>query len=58
MECPNCRAVYKPILGERKHPELLIQEEFPNAQPWEREQLISGICSNACWKQFIGEERY
>ena len=26
VECPNCWKVYEPELGERKHPELLIQE--------------------------------
>lgn len=51
--CPNCNRVYQPVL-DRKHPELLIQEEFPKALAWEREQHISGICSDECWQEFLG----
>lgn len=54
MACPNCGKVYKPVLGDRQHPDLLIQEEFPTAKPWEREQLVSGLCSDKCWNQFLG----
>jgi hypothetical protein len=52
--CPNCFKVYTPVLGSRKHPELLIQEEFPDAKPWQREQLQTGICSDACWDEYLG----
>jgi hypothetical protein len=54
MICPNCKKQYIPKLGARLHPELLIQQEFPNAESWEREQLVSGICSNKCWDEFLG----
>ena len=27
-----------------------------DAEPIEREQLISGICSNKCWSKFVGPE--
>ena len=50
--CPNCKKEYKPIL-ERKTNKL-IQEEHPTATKEEREQLISGLCSNKCWKEFLG----
>ena len=50
--CPNCRKEYKPIL-ERKGNELL-QISHPTATPEEREQLISGICCNKCWDNFVG----
>ncbi|RLI97249.1 MAG: hypothetical protein DRO96_01100 [Candidatus Aenigmatarchaeota archaeon] len=48
--CLICKKWYTPVL-ERGHPDMLIQEEFPDAQLWEREQHISGICSDACWKK-------
>lgn len=56
IKCPNCKKLYKPVLGERKHPEMLIQVEFPFAKDWEREQLITGICSDKCWNEFLGIE--
>lgn len=51
--CPQCGKRYKPILGKRKHPDWLIQQEFPHAETWQREQLISGICSDECWERYI-----
>jgi len=50
--CPNCKKEYKPILTRKTN--NLIQVEFPKATREEREQLISGICSNKCWKEFLG----
>jgi len=52
--CPVCGKHYFPVLGERQM-HGLIQNEFPNAHPWQREQLITGICSDACWKKEMGE---
>lgn len=52
--CPNCKKAYWPTLGERKHEHLLIQEEFPDARPIEREQLLTGLCSDACWNAYLG----
>ena len=54
MICPNCKKEYKPVL-ERKGNEL-IQVTYPNASKEEREQLISGICSDKCWVEFLGVE--
>ena len=51
--CPNCHNNYRPVLN-RKHPELCIQDEFPNAKAWEREQWLSHICSDKCWKEYLG----
>ena len=53
ITCPNCKKRYKPML-ERKT-ESLIQIEYPNATKEEREQLISGLCSNKCWNEFLGQ---
>jgi hypothetical protein len=50
--CPQCLRHYKPTLGERDG--RLIQVQFPNATPEEREQLLTGLCSTACWNKFLG----
>ena len=50
-QCPVCNGVYEPILVRITNKK--IQEEFPNVPKWQREQLISGLCSNQCWwRQF------
>jgi len=51
--CPNCGKTFETEL-DRQHPEMRIQEEFPNAPAWQREQFLSGICSDKCWKEFLG----
>jgi hypothetical protein len=53
MRCPNCGKEYEPELN-RKHPEMKIQDEFPNATPMQREQHITGLCSDECWNEFLG----
>ena len=57
VRCPNCKKMYKPKLTRKT--DLLIQQEFPTSTAEEREQLISGLCSNKCWNEFLGlgEER-
>ena len=50
--CPNCGKEYETIL-ERKD-NTLIQLQYPKAPAWKREQLISGICSDKCWKEYLG----
>ena len=63
--CPNCKKEYTPELaGDAKgytnwQSGDLIQVAFPNASPIQREQLITGICSDPCWNEFLspkGEE--
>jgi len=51
--CPECQKHYKPILGTRDC-NRKIQDEYPNAENWVREQLVSGICSQLCWGRHIG----
>jgi uncharacterized Zn finger protein (UPF0148 family) len=51
--CPNCNKHFYPVLGER-NPYIMIQEQFPDAKPWQREQLVSGICSQKCWTEYLG----
>jgi hypothetical protein len=53
VKCPQCKKEYEPVLGQRLT-DNLIQDEFPNAKPWEREQLQSGICSDKCWDEWLG----
>lgn len=52
-ECPVCKKLYKTVLpGLTDKP---VQIEYPNAPAWQREQLISGVCSDECWnKMFKG----
>ena len=50
--CPNCNKRYKPILTRKT--DKLIQEEYPQATKEEREQLISGLCSDKCWREYLG----
>jgi len=52
--CPQCGRHYRPALGERpKGDNRPIQEIFPNAKPFEREQLITGLCSDKCWRKHV-----
>jgi len=51
--CPNCGKVYETVLNRPAGDNRCIQNIFPNSKPWEREQLLSGICSNKCWKEYL-----
>jgi hypothetical protein len=42
ITCPGCKKQYQPKLQRRDN--RLIQEQFPDASPAEREELISGFC--------------
>ena len=52
--CPNCGKVYVPDLGERPADGRLIQEQFPEATAIQREQLMTGLCSDKCWNAYLG----
>ena len=52
--CPNCKKEYEPVL--KRISDNPIQVDYPNSKPFEREQLISGICSDKCWNEFLGGE--
>lgn len=47
--CPVCEKTYKTELVKYPSDSRPIQQIFPNAKPYQREQLISGICSDKCW---------
>jgi len=51
--CPNCKKKYMPILKVSENDNRPIQQIFPHAPRWQREQLISGICSDQCWKEYL-----
>ena len=50
--CPNCKKEYQTVL--ERQTDQNIQVEYPNAPSWQREQLISGVCSDVCWDEFLG----
>lgn len=40
---------------ERWRNGALVQDVWPHATPTEREQLITGICSDDCWRDIFAE---
>ncbi len=63
VKCPNCKKQYVPDLAKR--PDFtskrttwrggqLIQNVWPEATSTQREQLITGLCSDKCWTEFLG----
>jgi len=49
-KCPQCSKQYIPTLGKRDpNDDRCIQDIYPNSTPTEREQLMTGICSDDCW---------
>jgi hypothetical protein len=53
ITCPNCHIAYVPVL-ERKD-QRPIQEQYPDAPRWQREQLISGLGCDFCLYEFLGQ---
>jgi hypothetical protein len=51
--CPQCGKQYYSSLGVIPGSRNAVQKDYPHAQPWEREQLITGICSDDCWVQYF-----
>jgi len=56
--CPNCKRHYETILNRPKDDKRLLQEIFPYAPAYQREQLITGLCSDKCWTEYIGNEEW
>jgi hypothetical protein len=63
VKCPNCKKQYVPDLA--KSPDFtskrttwragrLIQDVWPEASTIQREQLLTGICSDECWDKYLG----
>lgn len=56
--CPQCGKHYKPVLGERPEGDnRCVQHIFPDATKVEREQLITGLCSDKCWDRYLGVKK-
>lgn len=63
--CPNCKRVYVPALAARPtrayaewRQGKLVQDAFPKSRSFEREQLVSGLCSDGCWAEYLGVEQH
>lgn len=41
--------------GRPTHRRPLIQELWPDATPMQREQLMTGLCSDECWNKYLGQ---
>jgi len=50
--CPNCHKRYYTEL--QRYTDKPVQEEWPDEPAWKREQLVSGLCGENCWNQFLG----
>ena len=60
--CPQCKEKYTPdLISSDSYGEKYIlwmdgtgvEEVWPDAEPYQREQLISGMCSNKCWSDLF-----
>ena len=56
-ECPNCGKRYIPDLDRGGDPRP-IQQIFPDAEPYQREQLVTGLCTDRCWDEYLGVTGY
>ena len=65
VQCPACAKIYVPDLAKEPDWESklllwkggqLIQRVWPDANPYQREQLQTGVCSDECWDKFVGRE--
>jgi len=65
VQCPHCGVIYEPKLAQRPtfaeefiHWQLgnYIQDIWPEASPIEREQIMTGFCSDECWQAAFPED--
>lgn len=65
MSCPQCGRIYTPDLCSDEHFDAkydawkngaLVQKVWPQAKPYQREQLQTGLCSDECFQEFCGSE--
>ena len=60
--CPCCKNEYVPELADDVVGYMnwqmgdYVQDAFPQSTATQREQLLSGICSDACWSMLMGED--
>ncbi|KKN05103.1 hypothetical protein LCGC14_1090580 [marine sediment metagenome] len=55
--CPHCTKVYETDLERAPGDNRLIQVIFPDAEPYQREQLKVGYCSDKCIDEDMSGER-
>jgi len=56
--CPQCKRAYETELEyPSRDDRQLIQDIYPDALPYQREQLQSGICSDRCWDEYLQPEQ-
>ena len=58
-QCPKCKRFYETELeAKEKGDTQTIQDIYPDAEPWQTEQLTStGLCSDKCYDESISGER-
>ncbi len=58
--CPNCRQRNTRMFDEDSYfnwrAGMLIQNAFPTQTLIEREFLMTGMCSDKCWNEYLGDE--
>lgn len=54
QRCPNCGKEYETELNKPEGDDRCIQDIFPNEPAWKREQLLTGLCSDKCWNEYLG----
>jgi len=55
-QCPKCKKVYTTEL-EPKADSRMIQDIYPDAEPYQREQLQTGYCSDKCIDEALSGTR-
>ena len=55
--CPKCEKIYETELERPSGDNRAIQKIFPDAEPYQREQLQVGYCSDKCNDEAISGER-
>ncbi len=57
--CPECKRRYKPDLAiPPASDNRAIQVIYPDAEVYQREQQLTGLCSDECYDAHLGVEGY
>lgn len=56
--CPNCKEINQIEVNETRlqiwRAGENIQNVWPDWSPAQREQMITGLCSDECWNAYLG----
>jgi hypothetical protein len=59
-KCPNCGKVTEVIVTEEAYNRWQsgehVQSVWPDKTPDERELMMTGICNDKCWHEYLGPE--